>query len=94
MLFEIQEKIDTSKTSLIQKDTLNTNLNQQNPMNSTLKGNQDNITYYHINGPGVAGIAVGFLFLIGVLIGIQVMTAIFVNTKTIDEPLRMGRLEH
>jgi hypothetical protein len=50
--------------------------------------------YIHINGIGVGGIAVGFLFTFVILIGLRVMMVIFVNTKTIYEPLRMGRIEY
>jgi hypothetical protein len=52
------------------------------------------VVYIHINGIGVGGIAVGFLFTFAILIGLHIIMVIFVNTKTIDEPLRMGRIEY
>jgi len=94
MLAEVQDKIDTANTNLIQENLTTDNSSQQNTTDLQVKTSDDNVTHYHIDGSGVAGIAVAFLFFIGVIIGIQVMTAIFVNTKTIDEPLRMGRIEH
>jgi len=42
-----------------------------------------------INGTGVAGIGVTFLFLIPVLIGCFAMMGIFVNTKFIDQPIKI-----
>jgi hypothetical protein len=43
----------------------------------------------HINGNGVAGIAVTILFLIPVFIGSFALMSIFVNTKILDTPLRI-----
>jgi hypothetical protein len=43
----------------------------------------------HINGSGVAGIAITILFLIPVLIGSYALMSIFVNTKFLDQPLRI-----
>jgi len=42
-----------------------------------------------INGMGVAGIGVSFLFLISVLIGCFTMMGIFVNTKFIEQPIKI-----
>ncbi len=42
-----------------------------------------------INGTGVAGIGVTILFLIPVLIGCFAMMGIFVNTKFIDQPIKI-----
>lgn len=47
----------------------------------------------HINGMGVAGIGVSILFLIPILIGCFVMMGIFVNTKFIDQPIRIKIME-
>jgi len=98
MLAEVKNNLNSANTNLIQSTTStgaaeNSSTNQT-ANNTQVKAKDDDVVYYHINGNGVAGIAVGFIFLIAVLIGVQVMMAIFVNTKTIDEPLRMGRIEH
>ena len=95
MLEEAKTKVDAANTNLIQSNTDASNTNTNATTNSAqVKSKDDEIYYHHINGIGVSGIAVTFLFLICSLIGIQIMMSIFVNTKTIDEPLRMGRIEH
>lgn len=98
MLAEVQKDLKSANTNLLQSTTSTgtaENLSTNQSVNNTqVKAKDDVVVHYHINGNGVAGIAVGFIFLIAVLIGVQVMMAIFVNTKTIDEPLRMGRIEH
>lgn len=89
------------QNNLTGKDT-STNLIQQTPKGAlplvtavaSPKLAAAAVVYIHINGIGVGGIAVGFLFTICILIGVNIMMVIFVNTKTIDEPLRMGRIEH
>ena len=77
-----------TETSLIQSQKVETIIPLVAPNKAAA------IVYIHINGIGVGGIAVGFLFTFAILIGIQIMMVIFVNTKTIDEPLRMGRIEY
>lgn len=102
MLSEVQEKLDTANTNLLQAATATDQpannasnpAEAQNPTVSPVKVKEGEEKVININGSGVSGIAVTFVFLITVLIGVQVMMAIFVNTKTIDEPLRMGRIEH
>lgn len=57
-----------------------------------LKTNDDGPTgkqVIHINGTGVAGISVAFVFLIPVLIGCSALMSIFVSTKFIDQPLKI-----
>jgi hypothetical protein len=48
----------------------------------------------HINGMGAAGIGVTIVFLIPVLIGIMALMSIFVNTKTVEHPLLVGKIEY
>lgn len=82
---------DTSKISELiasQNSTIETTTSKTNSQN------KDDLIPIHINGTGVSGIAATFIFFISVFIGIYIMMAIFVNTKTIDEPLKMGRIEH
>ena len=86
MLGEVENHL--KETSLIESKK---SLTGQLPLVAPLKALP---VYIHINGIGVGGIAVGFLFTFVILIGMQIMMAIFVNTKTIDEPLRMGRIEY
>jgi hypothetical protein len=57
--------------------------------NTNKKRNDDPSNPIHINGMGVAGIGVSFLFLIPILIGCFAMMGIFVNTKFIDQPIRI-----
>jgi hypothetical protein len=47
-----------------------------------------------INGNGAAGLIVVFLFLFVVIIGSIAMTGIFVNTKFVDTPLLLGKIEY
>ena len=89
MLAEVEKNIKDAETNLIQGRKTDASLPLVAPL--TLKAP---IVYIHINGIGVGGIAVGFLFTFAILIGVHIMMVIFVNTKTIDEPLRMGRIEH
>lgn len=77
----------TPTQNLNNNNTTLLNNNTTLPTNSTTPG-------IHINGIGVAGIAVGFIFLFSILMALEIMKAIFVNTKTIDEPLRMGKIEY
>ena len=102
MLSELQEKLETANTNLIQANNSANNstdipTNTANTPNASVFAIKSSIgepAVIRINGGGVSGIAVTFIFFITVLIGVQIMMAIFVNTKTIDEPLRMGRIEH
>jgi len=63
-----------------------TNTNTTVTDNHTTNQSQDKIL---INGMGVAGIGVSFLFLISVLIGCLTMMGIFVNTKFIEQPIKI-----
>ena len=47
-----------------------------------------------INGNGVAGIASFLIFLITIVIGTMALTSIFVNTKLVDTPLLLGKIEY
>ena len=83
------------------KDSVNLIQTEKEEMSNTnsigapsVKSMTEDPVYIHINGIGVGGIAVGFLFSFVILIGLRVMMVIFVNTKTIYEPLRMGRIEY
>lgn len=84
-------KVDGIDTEFIGTDS-NVNPEPQTP--AKINTEIETETPIHINGSGVSGIAVSFIFFIAVFIGIYIMMAIFVNTKTIDEPLKMGRIEH
>lgn len=94
MLSEVQAELDTPNTNLLQANASTPAVAPEKSNVSASKVNATEPNVININGSGVSGIAVGFVFLITVLIGVQIMMAIFVNTKTIDEPLRMGRIEH
>ena len=94
-------RILTELTTNLQESNKNTsvtqNLNNNNTTllnNNTALPNNSTTPSIHINGIGVAGIAVGFIFLFSILMALEIMKAIFVNTKTIDEPLRMGKIEY
>jgi len=89
MLGEVEKNMKDAETNLIQGRKTDASIPLVAPL--TLKAP---IVYIHINGIGVGGIAVGFIFTFAILIGMHIMMVIFVNTKTIDEPLRMGRIEH
>ena len=67
-------------------NTTDTNNNTTVTGNYTTNQSSDKIL---INGMGVAGIGVSFLFLISVLIGCFTMMGIFVNTKFIEQPLKI-----
>ena len=88
ILAEVEKDLQ-KETNLRQEQKAETTLPLIAPLNT-----KASIVYIHINGIGVAGIAVGFLFTFAILIGLHIMMVIFVNTKTIDEPLRMGRIEY
>jgi hypothetical protein len=90
MLGEVEKNLKEAETSLIEsKKTLTGQAGLPIvPLKVALPA------YIHINGIGVGGIAVGFLFTFVILIGMQIMMSIFVNQKTISEPLNMGRIEH
>jgi hypothetical protein len=72
----------TNSTLLV---TNNTDTDPQPSSKSYASGSNE----IHINGSGVAGIAVTILFLIPVLIGSYALMSIFVNTKFLDQPLRI-----
>lgn len=90
MLNEVEKNLKEQETNLIQENKSENVLPLVAPKNKLSAAT----VYIHINGIGVGGIAVGFLFTFVILIGMHIMMVIFVNTKTIDEPLRMGRIEH
>jgi hypothetical protein len=46
-----------------------------------------------INGYGAAGLMIVFMFLFVVIIASIAMTGIFVNTKFVDTPLLLGKIE-
>lgn len=47
-----------------------------------------------INGSGVAAIAIMILFLFVIYISSMALTNIFVNTKFVDTPLLLGKVEY
>jgi hypothetical protein len=55
--------------------------------------NVDNVGI-SINGYGAAGLAITFMFLFVVIIGSNALTSIFVNTKFVDTPLLLGKIEY
>lgn len=63
--------------------------NNTNPSIPVIKQSNDSTVEIHINGNGVAGISVGVLFLIPVLIGSFALMSTFVNTKFLDQPIRI-----
>lgn len=89
ILSEVEKNIEHAETNLLQN-----NKNEGASVLPLIAPTKAAAVYIHINGIGVGGIAVGFLFTIAILIGMHIMMVIFVNTKTIDEPLRMGRIEY
>jgi hypothetical protein len=77
--------ISHNTTNLITTD------NSNSPSSSAKK--TDAPTELHISGMGVAGIAVAIVFLVPVLIGCMAIMSIFVNTKFIDQPLKIKIME-
>jgi hypothetical protein len=84
----------TNNNTSLNEETSNDS-NELNPQenNSNPNYKNDPTQTIHINGMGVAGIGVSILFLIPVLIGCFVMMGIFVNTKFIDQPIRIKIME-
>ncbi len=76
----------TSSMNVTNNSTLlvTNNSNTVNKANNVYGSNE-----IHINGSGVAGIGITILFLIPVLIGSYALMSIFVNTKFLDQPLRI-----
>jgi hypothetical protein len=64
--------------------------NSNLPTTTSREGSQE----IPINGMGVAGIAIFIIFLSTVLIAITCLNGIFVNTKFIDTPLLLGKIEY
>lgn len=76
----------TSSINVTNNSTLlvTNNITTVNKANNVYGSNE-----IHINGSGVAGIGITILFLIPVLIGSYALMSIFVNTKFLDQPLRI-----
>ncbi len=47
-----------------------------------------------INGHGAAGLMIIFMFIFVVIIASIALTGIFVNTKFVDTPLLLGKIEY
>ena len=71
------------------------NMNVQTPIRMLVQTTQtlDN-KGKSINGTGVAAIAVMILFLFVIYISSTALTNIFVNTKFVDTPLLLGKVEY
>ena len=46
-----------------------------------------------VRGAGVAALSLGLIFLFTVIISSYIMMAIFVNSKFIAQPLKLGKIE-
>ena len=46
-----------------------------------------------VRGAGVAALSLGFIFVFTVIISSYIMMAIFVNSKFIAQPLKLGKIE-
>jgi hypothetical protein len=76
---------------VLEQTTELTNNNNSELPTTTRRENSEEIP---INGMGVAGIAVFIIFISVILIGITCLDGIFVNTKFIDTPLLLGKIEY
>jgi hypothetical protein len=80
--------VESKNTTVVNNNgTKSYDANQPNNQGK-LNDHAPNIGYL-INGNGVAGIAVVFIFLFPVLIGSYALMSIFVNTKSLDQPIRI-----
>jgi hypothetical protein len=95
-----QKKLQTIQMRMLEQTTqpapVTTQLSDAEPKKDdpTPHKPAKNDNLIHIGGNGVAGIATAFLFLLPILFAFMAMQAIFVNTKTIEHPLLMGKIEY
>jgi hypothetical protein len=68
--------------------------NKNTPIRMLVQTSQEVKTGKSINGYGAAGLGIIFMFLFVVIIGSMAMTNIFVNTKFVDTPLLLGKIEY
>ena len=74
-----------SQTRLLQNDTTTTEPTIGNPLVVDKKDK--------VRGAGVAALSLGLIFLFTVIISSYIMMAIFVNSKFIAQPLKLGKIE-
>ena len=74
-----------SQTRLLQNDTTTTEPTIGNPLVVDKKDK--------VRGAGVAALSLGFIFVFTVIISSYIMMAIFVNSKFIAQPLKLGKIE-
>ena len=74
-----------SQTRLLQNDTATTEPTIGNPLVVDKKDK--------VRGAGVAALSLGFIFVFTVIISSYIMMAIFVNSKFIAQPLKLGKIE-
>ena len=74
-----------SQTRLLQNDTTTTEPTIGTPLVVDKKDK--------VSGAGVAALSLGFIFVFTVIISSYIMMAIFVNSKFIAQPLKLGKIE-
>lgn len=74
-----------SQTRLLQNNTITTEPTIGNPLVVDKKDK--------VRGAGVAALSLGFIFVFTVIISSYIMMAIFVNSKFIAQPLKLGKIE-
>jgi hypothetical protein len=70
------------------------NKNVQTPIRMLVQTSQDVQIGLSINGNGFTGISIIIIFLFVVIISSMALTNIFVNTKFVDTPLLLGKIEY
>ena len=74
-----------SQTRLLQNETTTTTPSIENPLVVDKKDK--------VRGAGVAALSLGFIFVFIVIVASYIMMAIFVNSKFIAQPLKLGKIE-
>ena len=83
--------VQSEANALPNNNTIITNdsNNSQPPLITQLSNSTNTTQEIHINGNGFAGISVGILFLIPVILASLALMGTFVNTKFLDQSIRI-----